>query len=69
MINILEKDFTEQLYTSLNKGDIKTQFGSKENFIDFIKNNSLLDYDLLNNILSLPNVINKFGLNIILLTS
>lgn len=68
IIQILEKDHTEQLYTSLNKGDIKTQFGSKDNFIDFIKNNSQLDYDLLNNILSLPNVINKFGLNIILLT-
>ena len=68
MINILEKDFTEQLYTSLNNGDIKSQYGNKENFISIIKSNPVLDYDLMNNILCLPNTIYKSGMNIIIFT-
>ncbi len=65
MINILEKDFTEQLYTSLNNGDIKSTYGSKENFISFIKSNPVLDFDLINNLLCLPNTLYKNGMNII----
>lgn len=65
IINILEKDHTEQIYTSLNNGDIKTQFGNKEQFIDFIKTNLLLDYDMMYNILSVPTTLFKNGLNII----
>jgi hypothetical protein len=65
IINILEKDDTEQLFTSLNNGDIKSQFGTKQHFINFIKTNPILDFDLLNNILCLPNVIYKNGMNII----
>ncbi len=63
--NILEKDHTEQLYTSLNNGDIKSQFGNKTQFIDFINTNPILDFDLLNNILCIPGTIFKNGMNII----
>jgi len=66
IINLLEKDYTEQLFTSLNNGDIKSQFGNKQNFINFINTNSILDYDLLHNILCLPGSINKNGMNIII---
>jgi hypothetical protein len=65
LIEVLEKDRSEQIYTSLNNGDIKTQFGEKENFINFIKNNANLDYDLLNNLISIPKVLDSAGLNII----
>lgn len=66
IITSLEKDYTEQIYTSLNNGDIKSQFGSKENFIRFIQTNSVLDHDLLNNMLCIPGVLHKFGMNIII---
>ena len=66
LIDILDKDRSEQIYTSLNNGDIKTQFGDKENFIKFIKNNATLDYELMNNLVSIPKVLNSAGLNIIM---
>jgi hypothetical protein len=66
LINILDKDYTEQLFTSLNNGDIKSQFGNKQKFIDFINTNSILDYDLINNILCIPGIIFKNGMNIIM---
>ena len=65
IISALEKDRSEQVYTSLNNGDIKTQFGDKDNFIKFIKNNSNLDYELMNNLLSIPGILSKEGLNIL----
>ena len=66
MVEILEKDRSEQIYTSLNNGDLKTQFGDKENFINYIKNNTILDYELFNNLLSIPKVVTNTGLNIIM---
>ena len=65
LINVLEKDFTEQLYTSLNNGDIKSHYGVKYNFIGLIKSNPVLDFDLMNNLLCLPNTLFKHGMNII----
>jgi hypothetical protein len=66
LIDTLDKDRSEQIYTSLNNGDIKTQFGEKDNFIKFIKNNATLDYELMNNLVSIPKVLESSGLNIIM---
>jgi len=66
MIDALDKDRSKQIYISLNSGDISTQFGPVENFIDYIKNNLNLDFNLLNNLLSIPNILYKGGLNIIM---
>ncbi len=66
ILDALDKDRSEQIYTSLNNGDIKTQFGDKENFIKFIKTNNKLDYDLFNNLISIPKVLHNSGLNIIM---
>jgi len=65
LIEVLEKDRSSQIYTSLNNGDIKTQKGDVENFIKFIKNNSNLDYELMNNLLSVPGILDSQGLNIL----
>lgn len=66
IINVLINDKDKQglIFNSLNNGDIKLQFGSVENYIDFIKYNHL-DFEHINNILSIPGVITKGGLNII----
>jgi hypothetical protein len=66
IINVLEKDKNDQIFTSLNNGDIKTQFETKEEYISYIKTSSDLDYDIMNNILSVPDILSKKGLTIIL---
>ena len=65
LINKLKNDNNDQLYTSLNNGNIKTQFKTREKFIKFIKTNPLLDFDLFNHFLSIPDVVTPGGLNIV----
>uniref|UniRef100_A0A6C0EAQ0 Early transcription factor VETF large subunit n=1 Tax=viral metagenome TaxID=1070528 RepID=A0A6C0EAQ0_9ZZZZ len=66
IIKALEDDKNEQLYTYLNNGDIKTQFGDKNNYISYIKYNTYLDFDIINAIMSIPDVLVKGGLNIVI---
>ncbi|AYV84232.1 MAG: early transcription factor VETF large subunit [Hyperionvirus sp.] len=61
----LEQDRNDLIFTSLNNGDIKTQFSSRDKYIEFIKYNAYLDFDIMNYILSIPGVIEKHGLNIL----
>ena len=65
VITYLEKDKNDQLFTSLNNGDIKTQFGTKAMYASFILSKDAIDYEMINNIISLPNVLTKHGLNIV----
>lgn len=65
IINIIENDKNEQIFNSLNNGDIKLQFQTKENYINYLKYNEL-DFNIINNILSIPGVLTKNGLNIVL---
>lgn len=65
IVSFLDKDKGDQIFTSLNNGDIKTQFGSRETYMHFIQTSDLLDFELVNGILSVPNVISKSGLNIV----
>ena len=53
------------IFTSLNNGDIKTQFETREKFIEFIMYNTYLDFDLMNDILSIPGIMTKNGLNMV----
>ena len=57
---------TDQIFTSLNNGDIRTQFRTKEAYIEYIKYSNNLDYDIINSILSIPKVIINTGLNIVI---
>jgi len=66
IIGALENDRSKQIYISLNTGDIATQFGQIENFISYLNNNNKLDFELLNNLISIPNILLKGGINIIL---
>lgn len=65
IITALEKDKNDLLFISLNNGDIKTQFNTRQHYIDFIKYNNYLDFDVMNSILSLPGVVDRYGLNIL----
>jgi hypothetical protein len=66
MITILENDKNEQIFTSLNNGDIKTQFTTTSNYIEFIRDGEYIDFELSNNILSVPGVISTNGINIVM---
>ena len=62
---LLKEDNADAIFTSLNNGDIKTQFGSIESYIRFIHTNYEIDYNIVADILSIPGVIHDHGLNII----
>ncbi len=66
IIKKLEDDKTDILFTALNNGDIKTQFVTRDKYIKFIKTNNILDFHTINHIVSIPGVIRKNGINIIL---
>lgn len=63
LIKKLKEDKNDILFTSLNSGDIKTQFLSKKEFIKYLENNESIDYDIIADFLSKPNIISEFGIN------
>ncbi|BCS83257.1 poxvirus early transcription factor-like protein [Cotonvirus japonicus] len=66
LINALLLDENLVLFTSLNNGDIRTQFENINSYISYIKTNEYLEYPLLNDLISAPGVITKQGINIII---
>ena len=63
LIEIIENDKKDTLFTSLNSGDIKTQFKTREKFVDFLKNNNYLEYDMLGDFISKPGIMSSKGIN------
>jgi hypothetical protein len=66
VVKALENDKNEHIFISLNNGDIKTQFGTREKFIDYVKNSNYLEYGLMGNLISIPGVLSSGGLNIVI---
>lgn len=64
IITVIENDRSEQIFTSLNSGDIKTQFVTRESYINFIKTSSYLEFLMIKDILCIPGVLTKNGLNL-----
>lgn len=60
-ITTLENDKDDKIFTYLNNGDTKSLFNSKEGYIDYIKNSNHLEYDILGELLAVPNVISEKG--------
>lgn len=54
----------ENIFIFLNQGEIKTQFKTIDNYLDFIKNTDIFDITTINHILCIPGIITKNGLNI-----
>ena len=65
-VNILEKDTNEQIFTSLNGGNIRTQFKSRSEFIKYINESEYLDYDYLIDLITMPEVLLKGGINVVI---
>jgi hypothetical protein len=66
LIDRLERDKTETLFTAINNGDIKTGFKTRDNFINFIKNSPQLNYDIMYHIITLPGVLTPGGINLVI---
>jgi len=66
MVSSLDADKTEQIFTSLNNGDIKTQFETRENFIEFIRTSPYLDYIITKDLICIPGVLTPNGLNLVI---
>jgi hypothetical protein len=66
MIAFLEKDKNMQYFTSLGNGDVKTNFKTIDSFIQFIKNSEYIDYSVIGDLISIPNVLTKNGLNLVI---
>lgn len=65
MINMLEKDNNDMLFNAINNGYTRERFRTRENYITYIRNGKDLLFEDTNHILSIPGVINKNGVNII----
>lgn len=64
MIRALQRDASQTMFISLNNGNIATQFGTIDKYTDYIQKNENLDYQLVNDLLSVPGVVDEFGINI-----
>jgi hypothetical protein len=62
-INFLEKDTSDIYFTYLNNGDIKESFKTKKQFIGYLKNSNYLEYDILGELIAIPNIISINGLS------
>jgi len=60
LVTVLEKDKKMKLFNSLNNGDIRSQFSSVQEYINFIKVNNSLDYELLDDLISIKYKLNIF---------
>ena len=69
LVEVLENDTSDLYFNSLNEGEIISRFKTRENYIYYIKNNSYFDYNLIGHLLSIPKVISKNGINIIIFKS
>jgi hypothetical protein len=66
-IQFLKNDEKNIYFTYLNNGDIKETFKTKDNFIKYIETSSYLEYEILGELLAIPSVLTKNGLNYFIL--
>ena len=66
LIKALEADKSQIIFNSLNNGDIRTQFHTIEAYISYVRNNEYLEYPLLNDLIGIPGIIRKNGVNIMI---
>ena len=62
LVKFLINDKDDIYYTFLNNGDIRETFGDKNNYIEYIKTSTYLEYDIIGELCSLPGVLSKNGI-------
>lgn len=66
MIDSINRDNDLMIFTCLNNGDIRSQFKTPEAYVLFLETNEYLEYPLINDLLSIPQVLTPHGINIII---
>jgi hypothetical protein len=66
MITVLKED-DDRIFTSLNNGDIRSQFTTRKHLIEFIEMTTYVDWDIMADLVSTPGCILPNGLNIVIL--
>ena len=61
-IETLKNDKNDIIYKYLNNGDVSSRFGNKNNFINYIETSLYLEYEILGELLAIPNVLSKNGI-------
>lgn len=59
-------DKKDLIFTSLNNGDIRTTFGLREKYAEYLQNVEKIEPEFINHILTLPDVLSKSGINIVI---
>ena len=67
MIKFIEKDKDDKYFTYLNNGDIAESFKEKQFYINYIKTSKHLEYDLIGELIAIPNVISNKGIRFFIL--
>jgi hypothetical protein len=63
LVTTIENDKNDLIFTSLNNGDIRTMFETREKYITYLQTNDYLEYDFIGELIKIPNVITKNGVN------
>jgi hypothetical protein len=63
---LLKLNNKDSIFTSLNNGDIKSQFISIQYYIQYLETNFEIDFNYIADILSIPGIIFDYGINIII---
>jgi hypothetical protein len=63
---LLKADNREAIFTSLNNGDIRTQFTTINAYIRYLHTNYEIEYKMIADILAIPGIVHDYGLNIII---
>jgi len=66
LISCLEKDKNDQIFCSLNAGDIRTQFKTRENFIKYINESNYLGQLITGQMVQIPGILSKNGINLVI---
>lgn len=62
MIKFIKEDKDEIYFIYLNNGQIKESFKTRNNFIDYIKESTYLEYDVVGELLEIPGVLDPNGI-------
>jgi hypothetical protein len=66
LIEAITNDTNNQIFISLNDGDIKTSFETREKFIEYIRDSPYLTYDMIKDLVTIPGVFTEHGINLII---
>jgi len=66
MVKFLSLNKNSGLFTSLNNGNLKNVFDTVDNYVKYLNTNDNLSFEVVNNLMSIPGVLNENGINFVI---